>query len=87
MVDINFTNMSVKDRKKFVIKLLLNGSSFEDISATFLDWSTSNKTILVSSQIVLRFIQSLDFNKICGELVGKKLYLKFYWLSVSNIFF
>lgn len=72
MVDINFTNMSVEDRKKFVIKLLLNGSNFEDISVTFLDWSTSNKTKLVSSQIVLSFIQSLDFNKICGELVGKK---------------
>ena len=72
MVDINFTNMSVEDRKKFVIKLLLNGSNFEDILATFLDWSTSNKTILVSSQIVLSFIQSLDFNKICGELAGKK---------------
>ena len=48
-------------------------TNFNDISATTLDWSTSTMPLTVSSSMVLNFLQSLDFDRICDQLVGKKL--------------
>ena len=47
-------------------------TNFNDISATTLDWSTSTMPLTVSSSMVSNFLQSLDFDRICSQLVGKK---------------
>ena len=47
-------------------------TNFNDISAATLDWSTSTMPLTVSSSMVLNFLRSLDFDRICSQLVGKK---------------
>ena len=47
-------------------------TNFNDISAATLDWSASTMPLTVSSSMVLNFLRSLDFDRICSQLVGKK---------------
>lgn len=71
---------------------MLKAFNYEDISATTLDWSTENFELKVSSEMVLSFLRSLDFNRICSELVGKKtveeiLSIVCKWLKKYLIYF
>ena len=68
---VDFTGMSFEDKKKFVLKNLLKAYNYEDITAATLDWSSSTAGLTMPSQMVLTVLQSLDFNRICIELVGK----------------
>ena len=47
--------------------------NFNDLSATALDWSSSIPGLQVPAEMVLCVLRSLDFNRICDELKGKKL--------------
>ena len=69
---VNFTEMSFEDKKKLVLKNSLKACNYEDITATTLDWSSSSPRLTVPSQMILNVLQSLDFDRICSELVGKK---------------
>ena len=69
---VDFTGMSFEDKKKLVLKNLLKAYNYEDITAAARDWSSSTPGLTVLSQMVLTVLQSLDFNRICSELVGKK---------------
>ena len=75
---VDFTEMSFEDKKKLVLKNLWKAYNYEDITATTLDWSSSSPGLTVPSQMVLTVLQSLDFHRICSELVGKKRWKEFY---------
>ena len=64
--------MSFEQKKEFVIKGLLKAYNFNDPTATALDWLSSMPSLHVSSHMVLKILRTLDFNRICSELVGKK---------------
>ena len=46
--------------------------NFNDLSATTLDWSSSIPGLQVPAEMVLCVLRSLDFNRICDKLKGKK---------------
>ena len=64
--------MSFEQKKEFVIKGLLKAYNFNDPTAAALDWLSSMPSLHVSSHMVLTILRTLDFNRICSELVGKK---------------
>ena len=73
MVDlIDFDQMSNQQKKDYMIKCILKGSSFTDPSATTLDWSTSSMQLHIPSVMVLGFLQTLDFDRIIVNSLVKK---------------
>ena len=46
--------------------------NFNDLSANTLHWSSSMPGLHIPTHMALTVIQTLDFNRICNELTGKK---------------
>ena len=58
--------------KKIVIDLIFKMCNYTDLSATALDWSTSTMPLFVNPQMVLWFVQKLNFDRICAALNSVK---------------
>ena len=69
---IDFTGKSFDENEKIVIDLIFKMFIYTDISATALDWSTSTMPLFVNPQMVLSFVQKLNFDRICSALTGVK---------------
>ena len=63
--------MSSKEKHVMIIRDIFRMTNVTDFSPT-LDWSTSSMQIRVPSALVFSFINNLDFDRICRELVGLK---------------
>ena len=63
--------MSFKEKHVMIIRDIFRMTNVTDFSPT-LDWSTSSMQIRVPSAFVFSFINNLDFDRICRELVGLK---------------
>ena len=63
--------MSFKEKHVIIIRDIFRMTNVTDFSPT-LDWSTSSMQIRVPSALVFSFINNLDFDRICRELVGLK---------------
>ena len=59
-------------KKKIVIDLIFKMCNYTDLSATALDWSTSTMPLFVNPQMVLWFVQKLNFDRICAALNSVK---------------
>ena len=70
---VDFDNMNFDQKTEFVIKNVLRAYNFTDPTATTLDWSSSTPGLYVPASVVLTVLQTLNINRICCELVGKKL--------------
>ena len=68
---IDFDKMSFEEKHLMIIRDILRLTNITDFSP-ILDWSTSSMQIRVPSSMVFSFINSLDFDRICRELVGMK---------------
>ena len=68
---IDFDKMSFEEKRLMIIRDILRMTNVTDFSLT-LDRSTSSMQIHVPSSMVFSFINSLDFDRICRELVGMK---------------
>ena len=71
---IDFTGKTYDQKKKIVIDLIFKMCNYTDLSATALDWSTSTMPLFVNLQIVLSFVQKLNFDKICAALTGDEIF-------------
>ena len=69
---VDFDQMSNQQKKDYVINNILKGSNFTDPFVTTFDWSTSSMQLHVPYVTVIGFLRTLDFDRICRELVGKK---------------
>ena len=69
---IDFTGKSFDEKKKIVIDLIFKMCNYTNMSATALDWSTSTMPLFVNLQMVLSFVQKLNFDRICAVLTGVK---------------
>ena len=59
-------------KKKIVIDVIFKMCNYTDLSATALDWSTSTMPLFVNPQMVLWFVQKLNFDRICAALNSVK---------------
>ena len=69
---IDFTGKTYDQKKKIVIDLIFKMCNYTDLSATALDWSTSTMPLFVNPQMVLWFVQKLNFDRICAALNSVK---------------
>ena len=72
----DFDEMTSEQKKYFIIKIFLKASNFTKTAAKTLDWSTPTYELHVSNSMVLSVILSLDFERICSQLVGKKTFFR-----------
>ena len=84
---IDFDETTYQQKKGFIIKLILKASNFTNPTASTLDWSTSIPELHVPSSMVLSFLISSDFERICSQLVGKKNNSKFFKKMFKIVFF
>ena len=68
----DFTCKTYDQKKKIVIDLIFKMCNYTDLSATALDWSTSTMPLFVNPQMVLSFVQKLNFDRICAALNSVK---------------
>ena len=79
----DFSEKSFEEKKEFVIQIILKMTNFNDPSARTLDWSTTTKPLFVNSILVRSFIRSLNFERICSQLTGKKTVEEsYFWLLI-----
>ena len=64
--------MSSEEKCLMVIRYILRIRKATDLSSPTLDWSTSSMQLHVPSLMVFSFINTLDFDRICRELIGMK---------------
>ena len=64
--------MSSEEKCLMVIRYILRMRKATDLSSPTLDWSTSSMQLHVPSLMVFSFINTLDFDRICRELIGMK---------------
>ena len=69
---VDFDEMTFDQKKKLIIEGLLKAYNFTDLTATTLDWTSSLPGLYVPSTMVLTVLRTLDFDRICSQLVGKK---------------
>ena len=69
---IDLTGKTYDQKKKIVIDLIFKMCNYTDLSATALDWSTSTMPLFVNPQMVLWFVQKLNFDRICAALNSVK---------------
>ena len=84
---IDFDETTYQQKKGFIIKLILKASNFTNPKASTLDWSTSISELHVPSSMVLSFLISSDFERICSQLVGKKSNSKVFKKMFKIVFF
>ena len=70
----DFTCKTYDQKKKIVIDLIFKMCNYTDLSATALDWSTSTMPLFVNLQMVLSFVQKLNFDKICAALTDDEIF-------------
>ena len=70
---IDFDEMTYQQKKDLIIKGLLKACNFTDPTATTLDWTSSMSGLHVPATMVLTVLRTLDFDRICSELTGKKI--------------
>ena len=68
----DFTCKTYDQKKKIVIDLIFKMCNYTDLSATALDWSTSTMPLFVNPQMVLWFVQKLNFDRICAAFNNVK---------------
>ena len=68
----DFDEMTYQQKKDLIVKGLLKAYNFTDPTATTLDWTSSSPGLYVPSIMVLTVLRTLDFDRICSELTGKK---------------
>ena len=69
---VDFDEMTYQQKKDLIVKGLLKAYNFTDPTATTLDWTSSSPGLYVPSIMVLTVLRTLDFDRICSELTGKK---------------
>ena len=69
---IDFHEMTYQQKKDLIIRGLLKACNFTDPTATTLDWTSSMSGLHVPATMVLTVLRTLDFDRICSELTGKK---------------
>ena len=69
---IDFDKMSFEEKRLILIRNILRMTNVTNLSSPTLDWSTSSMQFHVPSSMVFSFINTLDFDRICRELVGMK---------------
>ena len=84
---IDFDETTYQQKKGFIIKLILKASNFTNPTASTLDWSTSISELHVPSSMVLSFLISSDFERICSQFVGKKSNSKVFKKMFKIVFF
>ena len=80
----DFDEMASEQKKDFIIKIFLKASNFTETTATTLNWSTPKYELHVSVSMVLSVILSLDFERICSQLVGKKTFSEIFKIIFFN---
>ena len=63
--------MSFDQKKKFIVKLICEMTNF-NIEGDYCDWSTETMPLNVSKEIVISFLNRIDFAKVCNKLKGYK---------------
>ena len=69
---VDFDEMIYQQKKDLIIKGLLKAYNFTDPPATTLDWTSSMQGLHVPATMVLTVLRTLDFDRVCSELTGKK---------------
>ena len=69
---IDFDKMSFEEKRLMVVRDILRMTNVTDLSSPTLDWSTSSMQLHVPLSMVFSFINTLDFDRVCRELVGTK---------------
>ena len=69
---IDFDEMTYQQKKDLIIKGLLKAYNFTDPTATTLDWTSFMQGLHVPATMVLTVLRTLDFDRICSDLIGKK---------------
>ena len=69
---IDFDKMPFEEKRLMVIRDILRMTNVTDLSSPTLDWPTSSMQLHVPLSMVFSFINTLDFDRICRELVGMK---------------
>ena len=69
---IDFDEMTYQQKEDLIIKGLVKVYNFTDPTATTLDWISSMSGLHVPATMVLTVLRTLDFDRICSELTGKK---------------
>ena len=69
---INFNNMSFEEKKQFVVKLICKMTNLSHPNQKFCDWSTESMPLDVSKEIVISFLNHIEFDIICSRLDGYK---------------
>ena len=79
--------MSSEEKRLMVIRHILRMRKATDLSSPTLDWSTSSMQLHVPSLMVFSFINTLDFDRICGELIGMKTAEEMFKIVFNILFF
>ena len=81
---IDFDKMSFEEKRE-IIRDIFRMTNVTDFSPT-LDWFTSSMQIRVPSAMVFSFINNLDFDRICKELVGLKTPKEMIKIVLNKVF-
>ena len=69
---VDFTGKTFDEKKKMMVDIIFKMCNYKDLSATSLDWSTTDHPLFVNPQMVLSFVRKLNFDRICAALDGVK---------------
>ena len=69
---IDFDEMTYQLKKDLIITGLLKAYNFTDPTATTLDWTSAMSRLHIPATMVLIVLRTLDFDRICSELTGKR---------------
>ena len=68
---INFDHLTFDEKKNFVVKVICQMTDF-DMNKSTCDWSTSMMPLHVSSNIIISFLNHIEFDIVCSQLTGYK---------------
>ena len=68
---INFNHMTFDQKKNFIIKLICEMTNLNP-NKNFCDWSTETMSLNVSKEIVISFLNHIEFDIVCSRLDGYK---------------
>ena len=68
---INFHHMTFDEKKKFIVKLICQMTNLKP-SKNFCDWSTETMSLSVSKEIVISFLNHIEFDVVYSRLNGYK---------------
>ena len=93
---INFDYMSSANKKIFIVKLICEATNFHP-NMTTCDWSTSTMPLHGCGNIIISFLNHIEFDIVCTQLTGYKsvnevldiifnLYTFFFFEKMHQIF-